>query len=134
MRVVLDANVLVGAFAARGLCYAVFEACLQSHQVILSDRLMAEIAGALRRKLKLSAASIEATEAFLREETYIGEAAPVPTSACRDRNDLHVLGLARATFADAIITGDDDLLALGDYQGIAVLSPRQFWESLRRGP
>jgi hypothetical protein len=32
MKIVLDANVAVAAFAARGLCESLFEFCLSSHE------------------------------------------------------------------------------------------------------
>jgi predicted nucleic acid-binding protein len=45
-----------------------------------------------------------------------------------------VLATAVAGRADVILTGDDDLLVLGEYQGIRILSPRQFVELMdRRG-
>ncbi len=43
MRVVLDTNVLVAAFAARGLCEALVAVCLQSHEVVLSEHILAEL-------------------------------------------------------------------------------------------
>ena len=35
MKVVLDANVIVAAFASRGLCEAILELCLSEHEIIL---------------------------------------------------------------------------------------------------
>jgi len=40
------------------------------------------------------------------------EPAPIATDACRDADDLHVLGLAKTGRADYLVTGDDDLLIL----------------------
>jgi len=37
MKIVLDANVIVAAFAARGLCEAVFELCLSCHITAASE-------------------------------------------------------------------------------------------------
>jgi uncharacterized protein len=39
----------------------------------------------------------------------------------RDPDDNHVVAAALQAKADAIVSGDDDLLALGDIEGIAVL-------------
>jgi predicted nucleic acid-binding protein len=40
---VLDTNVLLAAFATRGLCEAVFEACLADHDVVLSEHILREL-------------------------------------------------------------------------------------------
>jgi predicted nucleic acid-binding protein len=47
-----------------------------------------------------------------------------PTS--RDPDDDHVLAAAVAAHADAIVSGDKDLLVLGTFQGILILSPTEF--------
>jgi predicted nucleic acid-binding protein len=53
---------------------------------------------------------------------------------CRDRDDDKVLETAVAGQADIILTGDRDLLILGEHNGIRILSPRQFVELMdRRG-
>ena len=57
--------------------------------------------------------------------------APVSPDAFADADDLPVLGTAVAAQADCLITGDKKLLALGDYQGIPILSPREFYERVR---
>lgn len=46
--------------------------------------------------------------------------------ACRDPNDNHFLELAFCSQADAIVTGDQDLLVLHPFQGIPVVSPAEF--------
>ena len=43
MKIVLDANVVVAAFAARGLCESVFQFCLDSHEILISDPLLDEV-------------------------------------------------------------------------------------------
>jgi len=37
MRVVLDTNVLIAAFIARGICSAVLEHCVRQHTLVTSD-------------------------------------------------------------------------------------------------
>ena len=51
-----------------------------------------------------------------------------PVQACRDPNDDKFLSLAIAGNADCIITGDDDLLTLNPFRGVAILTPQQFLE------
>lgn len=45
---------------------------------------------------------------------------------CRDPDDDWVLATALAGEAEAIVSGDADLLTLGSHAGIQILSPRQF--------
>jgi len=37
MRVILDTNVILAAFASRGLADAVFELCLDKHEIIIGE-------------------------------------------------------------------------------------------------
>jgi uncharacterized protein len=50
----------------------------------------------------------------------------VSIDACRDGDDNRVLELAVTGNAAAIITGDNDLLTLTPFRGVAILSPRDF--------
>jgi predicted nucleic acid-binding protein len=49
-----------------------------------------------------------------------------PQGRCRDADDDRVLECACASEADCLVSGDEDLLALGGRRGIAILSPRDF--------
>ena len=49
-------------------------------------------------------------------------------NACRDPNDNKFLELAVSGAATHIISGDDDLLVLHPFRGIAVLSAQDFLE------
>ena len=131
MKVVLDTNVLVAAFATRGLCEAVLEVCLAGHDIVLSEPILRELGRHLRGKLKVPRAQAQAIVAFLREHAAVVVPAKVPADACRDRTDLAVLGTALAAEADCLITGDRDLLDLREFRGTAILSPRAFHDRLR---
>jgi predicted nucleic acid-binding protein len=56
-------------------------------------------------------------------------AIPVP-SALRDPDDVHVLACARCACADAIVSGDKDLLTMEIFEGIPILTVRQALEKL----
>jgi putative PIN family toxin of toxin-antitoxin system len=126
MKIVLDSSVIIAAFAAHGLCEAVFELCLDSHQVLISADLIDEVRTAFRKKLKLPAETIESITALIRENATMVVPAPIPIDSCRDQNDLHILGLAAAGEAEYLITGDNDLLILEKFRGCRILSPREF--------
>ena len=130
MRVVLDTNVLLAAFATRGLCEAVFETCLSAHEMVLSEHILQEVARQLQEKFHLPRRRAREIVEFLRSAATVVEPAEVPPSACRDVSDLPVLGTAEAGGADCLVSGDEDLLSLGRYGRTAVLSPRQFHDEL----
>ena len=46
---------------------------------------------------------------------------------CRDTTDIPALGTALAGGASVLVTLDKDLLALGVFQGIAIIKPDEFW-------
>ena len=57
-------------------------------------------------------------------------ATPPKTPRCRDPNDLPFLQLAYAAKADALITGDADLLVLASLSRVPLLTPAQAVEQL----
>ena len=132
MRIVLDANVVVAAFAARGLCESLFELCLGSHEILLSELLLDEIRRNLTKKVKLGRQTAAGIERLLRENGSLLEPAAVATDACRDADDLHILGLVKTGKADYLVTGDDDLLVLKRIGRCRIVTPRQFWSLMRR--
>lgn len=131
MRVFLDTNVLVSAFAARGLCAEVMELVLLEHELVIGRNVLRELDTALRVKLKLPAAQSAAIIEFVT-----GEAAQVvdnakPAAADADIADALVLGEALAGRADLLVTGDAALQRLDTLGTLKIVSPRQFWEVLR---
>jgi putative PIN family toxin of toxin-antitoxin system len=131
VKVVLDANVVIAAFAAHGLCEALFEVCLDSHDVLMSDELAGEIGTSLRRKIKLPDSTAESILRLIRDNCTFHQPAAVAPAACRDPEDLHVLGLAAAGDAECLVTGDRDLLALGRFGRCRIVTPRQFSDVIR---
>ena len=126
MRIVLDANVIVAAFAARGLCESVMEVCLSEHEIVLSEELLDEILKSLLQKIKLPSGVVDAIGELLREHSNMVNPISIAPGVCRDPDDLKVLSLAVASKADYIVTGDKDLLVLKKFEGIPILNPRSF--------
>jgi putative PIN family toxin of toxin-antitoxin system len=129
MRVIIDANVAIAAVASRGLCEAILELCLETHRLILCEGILNEIDTKLRTKIKISSSMVTEYLRLLRGHAQILEPEHVDRSICRDPNDLMILGLVEPGEADAIITGDMNLLIIKKYKNARILSPRDFWES-----
>ena len=133
MKVLLDTNVIIAAFASRGLSADVLELCLSGHTVIASEHILSEVREKLTGKIALPASIADNILAYLREYSILAVPLPVTDVECRDKEDIPVLGAADAGHADYLITGDKDLLVLERYQNIRIVTPRQFWELLRAG-
>jgi putative PIN family toxin of toxin-antitoxin system len=131
MRVVLDANVVIAAAASRGLCEAVFELCLQQHQLVSCTGLIAEIRQKLREKLRLPAGIVTEYLRLLHDYAELLPPAPVRRGVCRDPADEMLLGLVIPGRIDVIVTGDKDLLVLEQFETARIMTPRVFWESTR---
>ena len=131
MTVVLDTNVLVAAFATRGLCQSVFELCLDRHSLAISEALIEELTSALRAKIKLPRPAVAEIEEYVRSTARVVSPSPLPRRVCRDPDDDQVLALAVTAEAQMIITGDDDLRVLRRHLGIEIVSPREFWDRQR---
>lgn len=132
MRVLFDTNVLFAALATKGLCFDAVEEGTQACETVTSAELLDELTRSLRQKLKLGPAA-RAAIAEYRRLCEIVEPEPLPERICRDRDDDQVLATARTGAADIIVTGDEDLLVLREFEGIRILTPRRFLELLAGG-
>jgi putative PIN family toxin of toxin-antitoxin system len=129
--VFLDTNVLVSAFAARGLSADLLELVMVEHEIVTGRRVLKELEKALRTKLRLPASRCdEVVELIVGEAASVVEdAAPAPCDV--DEDDKYVLGEALAAGVDAFVTGDAKLVSLGSVGTLRILTPRQLWELLR---
>jgi len=131
VRVVLDSNVLIAAFATRGLCESLLEVCFSDHELFVSEHLLSEVQRNLTMKIKLPTSIIQDIILLLRDRGTLIIPDLVSEDACRDADDLPILGLAQAASADCIVTGDKDLLVLGRFGKISIYSPRAFADNLQ---
>jgi putative PIN family toxin of toxin-antitoxin system len=126
--VVLDTNVIVAALVAKGLGHEVVVRALGSSSVVTSPALLDELELTLRAKFTLGPAATVFLEQ-LRLRVQLVAPAPLAVPVSRDADDDVVL--ATAVAADAVIvTGDLDLLVLRRYNGIDIVTPRDFLSRL----
>ena len=134
MKVYLDTNVLVSAFATRGLCADILHAVMAEHQLIVGEAVLAEVRRVLRQKIRLQPAAVSEVEALLRQQGLLVTAAPPLAIKIRDADDLAILSEAVAGGADVLVTGDRDLLDIAAKAPLPIVTPRGFWELLRSNP
>ena len=131
MKVFLDTNVLASAFATRGLCADVLQTAIAEHELMVAEVVLVELKQALREKFKVPADVVKEAEAFLRQFSVVPKPAKHLCLGIRDHDDEWVVASAAACGADIVVTGDKDLLAC-EKCPVEVLTPREFWERLKR--
>lgn len=135
MRVFLDTNVLVAAFATRGLCADVVRVILAEHELLTSPTVLDELSRTLTKKIRLPEQTTRDILSFLKTHATIVTKKPaMPPVKVRDKDDVVVLGEALAGEAELLVTGDKDLLTVGDLSSIRIVDPRGFWQIVRREP
>ena len=132
MRVFLDTNVIVSALTARGLSADVFRLVLAEHELLTGEVNLKELRRVLRLRMRVPAGAVKAAEELLREHTVVPTPKEPLDIEVRDPDDQWVLASAVAGSADVLITGDKDLLSLSPAAPLRILSPRAFWEWVRR--
>jgi putative PIN family toxin of toxin-antitoxin system len=124
--IVVDSGVWISALQFEGTPLLVFERILAHGRIAICELIVHEIQKALKRKFGWSEEEIEEALAF-----YAGRAIQVEVQGevcgfCRDPKDDMVLECAVLAGAEIIVTGDKDLLIMGLFRGIRILSPREF--------
>lgn len=134
LRVVLDTNVLLSGIAFPGSIPGKIMSAwrLGSLEVVLSDFILNELRRVLPRlshRHGLTSVEIDDLLDILSIQAEVLEPQVTDEQLLRDVNDLPVLGTLLAAVqvgsVNYLITGDKDLLVLGDRY--PVISPADFW-------
>jgi uncharacterized protein len=132
LRVFLDTNVLVSAFATRGICADVLRVVLAEHILVTGEVVLRELTRVLRTRIGLPPGAVREIAEFLREH----EVAPKPAVRARvprrDPDDQWVVASAVDSRADVLVTGDRDLLDIAPDAPIKIVDPRGFWDLVRK--
>ena len=134
MRVFLDTNILVSAAATRGLCADVLRQVLASHELLTSLEVLSELRRVLRTKFAVDQDLIDDFIWLMRQDTLLARPGQLPSVEIQDQDDLRILSAAISAGADVFVTGDKEILDVGQIGELAILSPRQFWEKLKVQP
>lgn len=136
-RVVLDTNVLCSALLFHAGALAWLRHAWQSDAMRpLASR---DTVGELIRVLSYAKFKLthEDREDLLGDYLPWCETLTVPNKtkvpACRDPSDRPFLALALAAKADALISGDKDLLVMADRFAVPILSPAAFHDWMAKG-
>lgn len=141
-RAVFDTTVLISAFVSKdeGLCHELLALARDgTFELVLSSAIILET----WRKL-LSAEHIRARYRYSDERVHrfcrgllriadvLRSTEPL-SGVVRDPNDDIIVACAIDGRADTIVSRDKDLLSLGVFRGVVIISPEAFRQQLREG-
>ncbi len=128
MKAVFDTNVFIAAFVTSGICAKLLlRARRGQFQLIGSPYIFKEFEQVLIKKFSVTRNEARDASRIIAEATHvIVDPGETVTGICRDPDDDAILACALAGEADYLITGDTDLLALKNFEGTPILSPRNF--------
>lgn len=84
----------------------------------------------IARKYPKAAEEAESLVDFIRAFGKLTAGIPEEQGVSPDRDDDFVLACAKEENADCIVSGDPHLLRLKSYEGIPILTPREFVETM----
>lgn len=128
-RFVLDSNVLISAaLFAEGTPRAAVDRVRRDGVLLFSDATLAELVSRLERNKFDRWVSLEARLAFIEGLLGFAEAIEITGAemGCRDPSDDKFLETAQIGDAAAIVTGDNDLLAVHPWRNIPIITPAGF--------
>ena len=133
-RAVLDSNVIFSGFAfpqgnPASLLYAIEEGRIQAY---ISPFIMEEVSRNWREKFGWEKARIERALLFLRTYCTVIDPPPYSPLAGLSLEDNRVLNCAIQGDVQYLVTGDKGILQLKEHQGIAIVTPREFFDILRQ--
>lgn len=127
MRLVLDTNVLIAAFITHGVCNELLEHCAVNHEVVLSTFILVEVEEKLAGKFGYSTREAKDVVRLLKSRFSVVIPEILERPVCRDADDDHILATAITGQCSCLITGDKDLLALKEVDGVKIVTPSDFW-------
>ena len=135
LSVVLDTNVVVRALLAPDSRMGAEIRRLTRFEVYASRPLVEEIAEVTRRphivaRLGRYGRVAERDAILAAIHTWRRVEPRVRVTVCRDPDDNMLLECALAAQADFLVTGDEDLLLLREFESTRIVTPAQFMEVL----
>ncbi len=136
MRVVIDTNILVRALIMpHGSVGPVLRRLRHGEYTLLySPSLLEELTDVLNRPRIRDKYGLSETDIATLLRLILLRGEPVtpaqPITACRDPKDNKFLEVAVAGQAEALVSGDEDLLALHPFEGVPIIPPAEFLRRL----
>jgi uncharacterized protein len=127
MRILVDTNVIVSGLIAKGACFEILEDLVYSHTPLFTPYILTECKKVLSQKFSLSQSTVKSLLNVIERHFKKGDHSNKLLEICRDQNDNQILADALHNKAEIILSGDKDLLCIEAYEGIKIISPKEYW-------
>jgi len=132
-RLVVDTNVLISILMGKEL--GKLKPMLRSGQVqlVLSPILLDEFKAVVGRphlRKYFSPAAVDRFIALVSRTGLLAADVPPPGTVSRDPKDDYLLMLAATSGAAMLVTGDKDLLAIGNFKKVRIIRPSELMAEL----
>ena len=132
MLITFDTGIYVSAMQFGGTPKEAIVLAVLMDTIVFCDQLVDEVVRVMQDKFERSSEETESRLAsYLSEAICINVTGKV-SGICRDPKDDFILECAQTGNADLIVTGDKDLLSLKLFNGIQIVTPRQYLNFPRR--
>ncbi len=136
MRVVADSNIYISALLFKGFPLEFLQLAATGRvDLFVSQAILDETIAVLRRdKFKRSEAQVWEAEEIIRGLTRLVESMQHVEAVAADPSDNKIIECALVCKADVIVSGDQHLLRLGQYEGLLVMTVQNFLGTMVRRP
>lgn len=131
-KVIFDTNIWISYLIGQQL--GGLTELLTTHKIelVLSEQLRTELIKVTGRKKFRKYFNEQKVSELLKLMDFLGTDYQVNEypNICRDSKDNFLLGLIRASQAQLLVTGDQDLLVLNPFEGTEIIEPNQLIEKV----
>lgn len=138
IKAVVDANVIISAvIAPLGSPRRLYDAWREGRFVLVTSPAIIEAVARkllhpkIRHRYGVSDEERETVLSLLRGQAEMAPGVAEIQPGSRDPDDDKVVAAALETEAEFLVTGDNDLLTLGAYRGIPIVSPAEFMQQFQ---
>jgi uncharacterized protein len=129
--ITVDANIYISALEFGGTPLRLLRAAVDGDvQIAISQPILDEVLRVLRDKFRRSDARLLEIETWIRSFTHLVEPAQRLAVIAEDPDDDRILECAVASGSVEVVSGDKDLLRLGSFQGIRIVSARNLLDRI----
>ena len=130
LKVIVDANVWVAALLNPGKPREIQQKLKENrYQLFFAEPLLAELKEVTSRPKfhqKIQSQKRDRLLRLIKDRATVIQLPSASPTVSRDPNDDIYLFCAKFAKVDFIVTGDPDLLSLGEYEGTKIITPAKF--------